>query len=168
MTENKKPVVFIGGPFKGAVDSETGTLDMGLKNRYLTLISLYEESGWEVLNAHREEGWGLAMVPAAACTGRDFQWMKSCDLFVAFPGDPASPGTHVEIGWASALGRPTILVLEERGHHAALVTGLGDVAPSIAYLTYRQGPEFLSSLAQATADMAARIEEIWPSLASTT
>lgn len=37
------------------------------------------------------------------CTKIDFEEISTCDLFVAFPGSPASPGTHIEIGWASAL-----------------------------------------------------------------
>ncbi|MGW1729051.1 nucleoside 2-deoxyribosyltransferase [Streptomyces sp. NPDC002306] len=166
--KTEKPVVFIGGPFKGAVNSKTGVLAHGLRNRYRRLIRFYEESGWEVLNAHREEGWGLSMVPAAACTERDFRWMSSCDLFVAFPGDPASPGTHIEIGWASAMGRPTILLLEEQGKHAALVTGLGGVAPATTYLTYRQDPAFLASLSQATAALAVRLGANWPTVLANT
>ncbi|MFF3062389.1 nucleoside 2-deoxyribosyltransferase [Streptomyces sp. NPDC057909] len=163
MTQHtEKPVVFIGGPFKAAVDPETGILSHELQGRYRKLIGFYEENGWEVLSAHREEGWGLEMVPASVCTERDFRWMGSCDLFVAFPGDPASPGTHVEIGWGSAMGRPMILLLEEQGRHAALVTGLGGVAPATTYLTYDEGPGFMASLAQATADLGDRLGAGWP------
>ncbi|MFJ9752873.1 nucleoside 2-deoxyribosyltransferase [Streptomyces chartreusis] len=166
MTQHpERPVVFIGGPFKGAVDPATGILSHELRGRYRRLIGLYEENGWEVLNAHREEGWGQSMVPAATCTARDFYWMETCDLFVAFPGNPASPGTHVEIGWASAMGRPMILLLEEEGGHAALVTGLGEVAPTTRYLTYRPHPDFLQSLVQATADLGSRMGTKWPPLA---
>nr|WP_107909028.1 nucleoside 2-deoxyribosyltransferase [Streptomyces chartreusis] len=164
MTQHHRPIVFIGGPFKGAVDPETGVLAGDLRDRYDRLITFYENEGWDVLNAHREEGWGLSMVSAEACTERDFQWMRECDLFVAFPGDPASPGTHVEIGWASAMGRPTILLLEEAGSHAALVTGLAGIAPSTAYLTYSERPDFLMSLARATADLGDRVRASWPAV----
>lgn len=35
------------------------------------------------------------------CTKVDFNEIKSCDLFIAFPGKPPSPGIHIEIGWAA-------------------------------------------------------------------
>ncbi|GAB3690826.1 hypothetical protein GCM10027589_57440 [Actinocorallia lasiicapitis] len=151
-SQGNKPVAFIGGPFKALVSPDTGLFSPEMKDRLQRLIAHYEDAGWFVLNAHREEGWGQAMVPAAECTSRDLAWMRACDLFVAFPGHPASPGTHVEIGWASALARPTILLLEARAEYAALVTGLDSVAP-VAYLTYDAGPAFFADLAVATAEL---------------
>lgn len=70
------------------------------------------------------------MMTPQECTRLDYEHIRDCDLFVAFPGSPASPGTHIELGWASALGRPMILLLEE-GSYAFLVQGLhvvGDVS----------------------------------------
>lgn len=46
---------------------------------------------------------------------------------MAMPGAPASAGTHVELGWASALGKPIVLLLERGHEYAGLVTGLGSV-----------------------------------------
>ncbi|MBU7600098.1 nucleoside 2-deoxyribosyltransferase [Streptomyces sp. P38-E01] len=121
--------VFLGGPFKGLIDPVTGRLREADRARYSTLIDAFEDRGWRVLSAHRTEGWGDALVSARECTRRDWEWMRDCSVFVAFPGRPASPGTHVELGWASALGRPTVVLAEPGTECAALVAGLPGIAP---------------------------------------
>lgn len=62
-----------------------------------------EERGYAVHNAHKREKWGREFMTSEQCTEIDFVEIDKCDLFIAFPGKPASPGTHIEIGWASAL-----------------------------------------------------------------
>ncbi|WP_206337317.1 nucleoside 2-deoxyribosyltransferase [Streptomyces sp. Z26] len=121
--------VFLGGPFKGLIDPVTGELSAADRTRYTTLIDAFEERGWRVFSAHRTEGWGGALVSERECTRRDWEWMRDCSVFVAFPGRPASPGTHVELGWASALGRPTVVLVEPGTECAALVAGLPEIAP---------------------------------------
>jgi nucleoside 2-deoxyribosyltransferase len=62
--------------------------------------------------------------------------MQKCDVFIALlpkssDGKLArSDGTHVELGWASALGKPIILVVDSdvEGETSHLVKGLGAVA----------------------------------------
>lgn len=92
------------------------------------------------------------MVSDVECTTRDLEWMRRCDLFVAFPGEPVSPGTHVEIGWASALGRPTVLLTEPGRSYAALVTGLPSVAP-VRLLVHHGGRTFPDELAAVVAEL---------------
>lgn len=111
MSQNKK--VFLAGPFKSLVDPKTGMMANHEKQKLLNLISFFEERGFSVHNAHKREGWGKDFMTPEECTAIDFKEISTCDLFVAFPGSPASPGTHIEIGWASALNKPIILLLEE-------------------------------------------------------
>lgn len=63
----------------------------------------------------------------ADCTRVDYEEISRCDCFIAFPGAPASPGTHIELGWASALGKPVIMLLETGAAYAYLVQGLHQV-----------------------------------------
>ncbi|MCK1798991.1 nucleoside 2-deoxyribosyltransferase domain-containing protein [Streptomyces sp. XM4193] len=127
--ESAHPTVFLGGPFKGLIDPVTGRLREADRARYTSLIDAFEERGWRVLSAHRTEDWGAGLVSDRECTRRDWEWMRECSVFVAFPGRPASPGTHVELGWASALGRPTVVLVEPDTECAALVAGLPGIAP---------------------------------------
>lgn len=122
------PRVFLGGPFKALVD-ESGTMRAEERARYEALISGLEGAGCHVDNAHRRESWGAAFLSPEECTRRDFEEIAASDVVVAFPGSPPSPGTHVEIGWASALGKPLVLLLEQdTAAYAFLIQGLHTVA----------------------------------------
>jgi hypothetical protein len=152
--------VFIGGPFKGMIDPGTGSIIPEYRSRYELLAAFFTQAGWLVHNAHRSEGWGLNTVPDRACTERDFQWMHDCDLFIAFPGSPASPGTHVEIGWATAMAKPTILLLEAMESYAALVTGLSSIA-LIEYVRFSDLDEALSGISTAVDSLARATGASW-------
>lgn len=84
-------------------------------------------------NAHRREGWGARFMEPEECTRIDYDEIASSDLIVAMPGSPASPGTHIELGWASALGKPLILLLEPDAEYAFLVRGLHTIT-RVAYV----------------------------------
>src|SRR5262249_35932937 len=93
----------------------------------------------EVFSAHLVEDFGAATPEwrPDSIARRDFEWMTSCDVFVALlPGDrhgnlARTDGTHVELGWASALGKPIILVMDAgvEEQQSQLLGGLGAVAP---------------------------------------
>lgn len=144
------PRVFLGGPFKGIVD-DSGTMHPQERARYEALISGLEAAGCHVDNAHRREGWGAAFLPPKECTRRDFDEIASSDVVVAFPGSPPSPGTHIELGWASALGKPLVLLIEEHTEYAFLVQGLGAVA-AVTYIELAAGEEPTARVVSAVLD----------------
>jgi hypothetical protein len=80
----------------------------------------------EVFLALKRERWGQAIMPAEICTPLDLTEMKRCDLVIAFPG--ASCGVAVELGWASALRKSMILILEEGMSYSPVVLGLESIA----------------------------------------
>jgi nucleoside 2-deoxyribosyltransferase len=106
---------------------------------YEDLIGCFEDRGWHVFNAHRREAWGAQTLPARTLTSMDFQDVSRCDVFVATPGaDPMSPGTHIEIGWASTLGKRIFLLTERGRDYAALVTGLPAVS-DVTFIPFTMG-----------------------------
>jgi nucleoside 2-deoxyribosyltransferase len=119
--------MFLGGPFKSLVDPQTGTMSEAHIRLFDRVIEHFEQQGWDVHCAHRREKWGREFMTPAVCTRTDFEQISLCDYFVAFPGAPASPGTHIELGWASALGKSIILLLETDKEYAYLVRGLDEV-----------------------------------------
>jgi hypothetical protein len=153
--------VFVGGPFKGWVDPATGTMSDRHKERYRALIDYFEERGCLVHNAHRREKWGEEFLTPEECSRLDHQEIEGSDLFVAFPGSPASPGTHVEIGWATAMRRPTVLLLEAGRDYAYLVTGLPAWA-DVEIITYEGELGFLPGLGPAIARVLARSRQVEP------
>ena len=148
------PRVFLGGPFKGLVD-ESGTMRPEERVRYEALIAGLEGAGCHVDNAHRRESWGAAFLSPEECTRRDFDEIAASDVVVAFPGSPPSPGTHVEIGWASALGKPLVLLLEKDTEYAFLIQGLGTVA-AVAYVELAAGEEPTERVVSAVLDAKVR------------
>ena len=126
--EDQIPRAFVAGPFTSTL-AESG--QMGLEHqRFITsIIACAEAAGYQVLNAHVREEWGRALMGPSECVPLDLEGVCSADLFIALPGDPASGGVHVEIGWASAHSIPTVLLLEKDAYYSPLVLGLETVAP---------------------------------------
>lgn len=133
MSEQKFPVVFVGGPIQHA--SILGQFSGGIKAIIEEILNGLEHQGAQVLSAHRYEGYGAMDVEGMhdMVAARDFAWMNQCSIFVAVlpDNDDGSPvrtdGTCVELGWASALGKPVVVVRSLTGSHSHLVKGLGSV-----------------------------------------
>ncbi|MFB9775068.1 nucleoside 2-deoxyribosyltransferase [Brevibacterium otitidis] len=126
MTETRK--MFLAGPFKALVDSDIHVMRGSDIDKYASIIDYFETRGWDVHCAHRREDWGRDFMEPSECTRIDYTEIAACDVFIAFPGSPASPGTHIEIGWASAWKKPIILLLEKDQEYAFLIRGLSAVA----------------------------------------
>lgn len=128
--------IFLAGPFKALVDPVASRMPEAAVAMFEPLIHHFEALGWQVHSAHRREGWGREFMSPDECTKIDFEEIRACDRFVAYPGSPASPGTHVELGWASALGKDITLLLQEGVDYAFLVRGL-PVLTRVRHFTYR-------------------------------
>lgn len=116
--------IFLAGPFKALVDPALNRMSPKAVAMFEPLITHFEALGWEVHSAHRRESWGREFMAPDECTKIDFDEISACDRFVAYPGSPPSPGTHVELGWASALRKDITLLLEDGVEYAFLVRGL--------------------------------------------
>jgi nucleoside 2-deoxyribosyltransferase len=138
----QRPSAFLAGPFKGIVHPRTLQMREFERARYEEIIAYLEKCGYVVHNAHRREGWGASFLTPEECTRLDWEQIKGSDVFIAFPGSPPSPGTHIEIGWAAALGKPMILLLEEGCDYAFLVRGLH----TVANVTYVDMPRYRTDL----------------------
>lgn len=98
---------------------------------------------------------GAEFLTASEATKRDYTEISRSDLFIAFPGVPASPGTHVEIGWASAIKKPMILLLEKNQKHTFLVTGLEHQA-NVEFIWFEDPGEIYDHLDAAVERVLAR------------
>lgn len=63
--------VFLGGPFMGLVDSESGRMSDRDCQPFTVLIEHFERQGLHVYNAHRREAWGAEVMPPDECTALD-------------------------------------------------------------------------------------------------
>ena len=139
--------VFIAAPFKASCDPQTGEIAEALKQRLIKLTTFFRQRGFSIHNAHEREGWGRHMMTPEECTFFDFRDIKSCEWFVALPGNPASPGTHVELGWASAFQKRIVVLLEMDKEYAFLVRGLYQVA-DVQYVYFKDDEDCLAKLAE--------------------
>jgi nucleoside 2-deoxyribosyltransferase len=146
---------FVGGPFFRVVDQNSGLMPKEEQEKITRIIDYFEKDGATVYNAHRREAFGAEFLTARECTKLDFTEISGSDIFVAYPGVPVSPGTHVEIGWASALGKPMVLFLEKDKRHTFLVTGLETVA-NVEYIWFETVDEILAQLPQAVERVMSR------------
>lgn len=120
--------IFLAGPFLQLLDPATGEMPAGARAPFDVLIKHFEAQGISVHNAHRREAWGAELMRPEECTRLDQEEILKADAMVALPGFPASPGTHIELGWASAFDKPIVLLLERGREYTFLVQGLHTVA----------------------------------------
>jgi nucleoside 2-deoxyribosyltransferase len=129
--------IFVGGPIQHALDDRR--MEGRLQGYIESAIGLAESLGATVFSAHRAEKFGgeTHLFTPDEVSLRDHAWMEKCDVFVAIlPVCHRSgsllrtDGTHIELGWASALRRAIVLVTAKPFDATAshLLKGLGAVA----------------------------------------
>jgi nucleoside 2-deoxyribosyltransferase len=136
--------VFIGGPIQHAL--EDGRIESGLAQTLAGFTQAFERRGCAVFSAHVAEGWGAstAKFSPEQVTRRDYAWIRQADIYICvLPAKDdgsiwPSGGTHVELGWASALGVPILILWEPAvaEQYSHLFRGLHAVAP-VKYTTIR-------------------------------
>lgn len=137
-------VIFIGGPIQYAFNSN-GSFDECLKNQICSLINEFERFGYKILSAHRVERFSEQNVTDQTdiITRRDYEWMLNCHAYVCLlPADKEgqpyrSDGTCIELGWASALKKPILIICSSKAQYSHLFKGLGTIA-NVKYLSIEQ------------------------------
>jgi len=130
--------VFVCGPITEARNGQG--LDEGLRSFLELVHQLLERAGIEVVSAHRDERWGHDEPPPEIIAKRDFAWMKACSAAVMVLGTPAQPvwrtdGTFMELGWATSVDKPVVLIGDLDSYRSPLVRGLPSLSGRIRILT---------------------------------
>lgn len=116
--------IFLAFPFSELCDKNIGTL----KSQYINFLNNVRNDlihlGHSVFLAHYREKWGKELMGPMECTPADYEEMKRADLVISFPGSPISGGVHIELGWASSLGKRILLFLKEDQPYSPLILGL--------------------------------------------
>jgi nucleoside 2-deoxyribosyltransferase len=126
-------IVFLGGPIQYAISGRG--FDGDLRQLISSLYDVLTGAGVEVLSAHVEERFGEIDLSEEALyvTKRDFEWMQRCDAYLCVlpPGEGGRPyrsdGTCIELGWASAMAKPVIMIWEPCLVHSHLIAGLSAI-----------------------------------------
>jgi hypothetical protein len=127
--------VFVGGPIQHAIGLD-GCFADGCRTVIERVISGLTAEGHKIFSAHLTERFGEMDVSGKfqEVCARDYRWMRQCDVFVALlpldaNGDViVSNGTSVELGWASAMGKPIVIVCDSAPKYSHLIIGLDAIA----------------------------------------
>jgi len=118
--------VFLATPITPLLISPTQFDPVAAESIVSITESLRLGAGFEVFCAIEREKFGKELMDAKTCTPIDLDGMREADVVVAFPD--SSYGVHVELGWASALGKPIMLLMHKRVfYRSPLVEGLPTV-----------------------------------------
>lgn len=94
------------------------------KNFILDAYSICKKHSSEVFLALKREKFGKNLMPDT-CTKFDYEEMKSSEIVVAIPED--SKGVAVELGWASAMKKTIILLLDKSIYFSPLIYQIHDI-----------------------------------------
>ncbi|MGH8895685.1 MAG: nucleoside 2-deoxyribosyltransferase [Egibacteraceae bacterium] len=165
-----QPAVFLAAPYEQLLDPVTALIDPGWRRRLELLRTGLLERRFDVFNAHHNERWGADWLPPHVCTPLDFAAIQAADVVCAVVGAPASGGVAVELGWASALGTPCVLLLEQESRHTSLIHSLRTiVGVAEVLLPAEWSPGFIDSVAAEVERLANqgtdRVPRVGPSTA---
>ncbi|MCJ0538738.1 nucleoside 2-deoxyribosyltransferase [Enterococcus cecorum] len=124
----------LGTPITGILSEVDGTVNEKIKIFIEKLLQNLRREGHEVFCALELEEFGNKIAIATHCTPRDFERMKESDLYIVFPNN--SYGCAVELGWASAFGKPILILQNSKfGTKTPLYEGMKEIT-NTQMLTY--------------------------------
>lgn len=120
--------VFISCPFTGLCSEEKYEIKEEYRAFFEKLTSMLREKGYDYYLAIERENWGVNHKGPEECTLSDFNGVKSSDFLIVIPGNKISKGisggVHVELGWASSLGKKMHILIEENFEYSPVLLGL--------------------------------------------
>lgn len=127
--------VFLATPSLRLTGPADGVFPLALRTRVTDLRTALLDCGVKVFSSHHDEAWmarGAMPGPRVPSVHRA---VVSADVVVASVTSPLSSGIALELGWASAMRKPIVLLVDRSIAHNPLVTALEQVCPVLA-LTY--------------------------------
>lgn len=140
--------VFLAAPFTDRIDQATGRVSDAYREWLENIATVLRRLGHGVVCAHERENWGSNLDPPEVAIRLDWEAIAGCDLLVAYVGNPPSPGVQMEIGYASALKKPMILMSNTQSPLPYLARGLGEVTMTIQ-ITFEESEEAAEILSRA-------------------
>lgn len=122
--------IFIACPISKYLDGNS--LNEGferfIKNVYNT-CKLYTNN---VFMALYREKYGKNRMKDDICTPLDYEEMKDTDIVIAIPED--SQGVAIELGWASAMNKKIMLIMDKEGNYSPLINALDTIGNVDKYI----------------------------------
>lgn len=106
--------IFLAFPFTSYLTQDGDGkyhLQPQLRSLLLRIESALVQNGHTVFLSHQREEFGANLWEGTVCTPFDMLEMRRADCVIALPDK--SYGVHIELGWATAMGKPVLLILDE-------------------------------------------------------
>ncbi|GAA0661316.1 hypothetical protein GCM10010193_10490 [Kitasatospora atroaurantiaca] len=127
--EGRRARVFLAAPLMRLTGPADSVVTLASRTRLTTLRSTLLRSGAAVYSAHHSDAWSVAGRAPEPRVPSDFRALQTADLVFAYVGAPLSAGVSLELGWASALRKPVVLLVDEAITHNPLIATIEQVAP---------------------------------------
>ena len=114
--------IYLAAPFAAWMGPD-GLLAPQAQLLIIHIKAALERGAHEVKVPHEREDWGRNIYPPLKCTHLDFVEVQQAEGVIAIP--QTSGGVHIELGWASALGKPILVLID--GPTTALLAGLSTI-----------------------------------------
>ncbi|MER5867412.1 hypothetical protein [Kitasatospora sp. NPDC002040] len=127
--EGRRARVFLAAPLMRLTGPADSVVTLASRTRLTTLRSALLKSGAAVYSAHHSDAWTVAGRAPEPRVPSDFRALQTADLVFAYVGAPLSAGVALELGWASSLRKPIVLLVDEAITHNPLIATIEQVAP---------------------------------------
>ncbi|WP_457033066.1 hypothetical protein [Kitasatospora sp. P5_F3] len=127
--EGRRARVFLAAPLMRLTGPADSVVTLASRTRLTTLRSTLLKSGAAVYSAHHSDAWTVAGRAPEPRVPSDFRALQTADLVFAYVGAPLSAGVALELGWASSLRKPVVLLVDEAITHNPLIATIEQVAP---------------------------------------
>ncbi len=122
--------VFLAAPFTQALHPDTGRVAADYRGWLESVIGALEQAGHKVISAHVREEWGEQLDSPITALKADLRDLRQADVVVAHIGSPPSPGVQFELGAATSLGIPMVLLFDKGQSRPYLNPALPAVNPT--------------------------------------
>ena len=116
--------IFLAVPFRSKINKTTGVVHKEYKKWLLSLKSFLTNLGFDVYLALERENWGKDFWKDEDCTRIDHKEITDSDIVIAYVDEEFSGGVHIELGWASTLGKKIAIVTKDESCLCPLAKGL--------------------------------------------
>jgi nucleoside 2-deoxyribosyltransferase len=101
---------FLAAPSVRLTGPADGVLPLRMRERIAALRVALLDSGVMVYSAHQDQEWVSRDQPPGPRLPSPFRAMQSADIVFAYIGSPLSAAVGIELGWATALRKPIVLM----------------------------------------------------------
>jgi hypothetical protein len=141
--ESRAVRAFLAAPSLRLSGPADGVMALPMRERIAALRVALLDTGVTVYSSHHDDQW-VSRDGMGALAPTPFRAMQGADVVFAYIGSRPSTAMGMELGWATALRKPIVLIVNEPRVHSALIEQLESATQVLPI--HDEGPLAPSSL----------------------